>query len=153
MSERVIGRRWQLAVRLTVAALVWSVGLVLAALLLGSYTGQTVSSDTGVTLTTRTFVQVNGLGSLVLVAIPLVACLSAGAALWHRHHHRQPAWTGPVAWAVVAVVAIEAALGIATIGGFLIPVVVLLALSVRLVPGPVAPPARAPASGSPATDS
>jgi hypothetical protein len=151
MSERVTGRRWQLAIRLTVAALVWSVGLVLAALLLGSYTGQTVSSDTGVTLTTRTFVEVNGLGSLVLVAIPLVACLSAGAALWHRHQ-RQPAWSGPAAWAAVAVVTVEAALGIATIGAFLTPVVVLLALSVRLIPGRAAPPAPARSAGSPAID-
>lgn len=152
MSEGVLERRWQLAIRLTVAGLVWSVGLVLAALLLGSYTGQTVSGDTGVTLTTRTFVQVNGPGSLVLVAIPLVACLSAGAALWHRHD-RQPAWSGPVAWVAVTVVTIEAALGIATIGLFLIPVVVLLALSVRLVPGPAAPPAPGRSAGSPVTDS
>ena len=114
MSERVLSRRWQLAIRLTVAALVWSVGLVLAAPC-SAPKGQTVSSDTGVTLTTRTFVQVNGLGSLVLVAIPLVACLSTGAALWHRHH-RQPAWSGPAAWAAARLVAIEALWGIATIG-------------------------------------
>lgn len=151
MSERVLSRRWQLAIRLTVAALVWSIGLLLAALLLSSYTGQTVSSDAGVTLTTRTFVEVNGLGSLVLVAIPLLACLSVGVALWHRHHH-QPAWSGPVAWTGVAVLAIEAALGVATIGLFLIPVVMLLALSVRLVPGPVAPPAPARTPASPAID-
>lgn len=151
MSERVLSRRWQLAIRLTVAALVWSVGLLLAALLLGSYSGQTVSSDAGVTLTTRTFVQVNGPGSLVLVAIPLVACLGVAAALWHRHH-RQAAWSGPAAWTGVAVLTIEAALGIATIGLFLIPVVVLLALSVRLVPGPIAPPAPARTPASPALD-
>jgi hypothetical protein len=85
------------------------------------------------------------------VAIPLVACLGAGAALWHRHH-RQPAWSGPAAWAAVAVVTVEAALGIATIGLFLIPVVVLLALSVRLVPGPATPPAPARSASSPAID-
>ena len=152
MSERVLERRWQLAIRLTVGGLVWSVGLVLAALLLGAYSGQTVSSDAGVTLTTRTFVEVNGLGSLVLVAIPSVACLVVGAALWHRHH-RRPAWSGPAAWTAVAVLVIEAALGIATIGLFLIPVVVLLALSVRLVPGPAGPPVPARAPGSPAIDS
>jgi hypothetical protein len=151
MSERVLSRRWQLAIRLTIAALVWSIGLLLAALLLGSYSGQTVSSDAGVTLTTRTFVQVNGLSSLVLVAIPLLACLSVGVALWHRHH-RQPAWSGPAAWTGVAVLALEAALGIATVGLFLIPVVVLLALSVRLVPGPVGPAAPAQSAASPAVD-
>jgi hypothetical protein len=61
MSEGVLERRWQLAIRLTVAGLVWSAGLVLAALLIGAYSGQTDSSDAGVTLTTRSFVQVNGL--------------------------------------------------------------------------------------------
>ena len=152
MSERVRERRRHLAIRLTVAALVWSVGLILAALLLGAYSGQTVSSDAGVTLTTRTFVQVNGLGSLVLVAIPAAACLIVGAALWQRHR-RQPAWSGPAAWTAVAVLAVEAALGIATIGVFLIPVVILLALSVRLVPGPAAPPAPARSARSPAIDS
>jgi hypothetical protein len=151
MNERVLTRRWQLALRLTVAALVWSIGLLLAALLLGSYIGQTISSDTGVTLTTRTFVQVNGLGALVLMSIPLAACLSVGVALWHRHR-RQPVWSGPAAWAAVAVVTSEAALGIATIGLFLIPVVVLLALSVRLVPGPAAPATPAWSAGSPAID-
>jgi hypothetical protein len=152
MSEGVLERRWQLAIRLTVAGAIWSVGLLLAAFLIGAYTGQTVSSDAGVTLTTRTFVQVNGLSALVLVAIPTVACMIVGAALRHRHHRRS-VWSGPVAWAAVAVLAVEAVLGIASFGAFLIPVVVLLGLSVRLVPGPPATPAPARAPGSPAIDS
>jgi hypothetical protein len=163
MSEGVVERRWQLAIRLTVAGLVWSVGLVLAALLIGAYSGQTDSSDAGVTLTTRSFVQVNGLTALILVAIPALACMIVGAALRHRHDRRS-AWSGPVAWAAVAVLAVEAILGIATFGAFLIPVAILLGLSVRLVPGPSAAPAPAAAataatatattagSGSPATD-
>jgi hypothetical protein len=94
------------------------------------------------------------------VAIPTVACVIVGAALRDRHHRRS-AWSGPIAWAAVAVLAVEAVLGIATFGAFLIPVVILLGLSVRLVLGPSAAPAAgaapaaapaATASGSPATD-
>jgi hypothetical protein len=152
MSEGVVERRWQLAIRLTVAATIWSIGLILAALLIGAYTGQTDSSDAGVTLTTRSSVQVNGLRALVLVAIPTVACMIVGAALRHRHHRRS-AWSGPVAWAAGAVLAVEAVLGIATFGAFLLPVVILLGLSVRLVPGPPATPAPARSPSSPAIDS
>jgi len=114
MSAGVLERRWQLAIRLTVAGLVWSVGLVLAALLIGAYSGRTVSS---------------------------------------ARHHRRSAWSGPVAWAAVAVLAVEAILGIASFGAFLIPMVILLGLSVRLVPGPPAAPAPARSPGSPAIDS
>jgi hypothetical protein len=152
MSERVLRRRWQLATRLTVGALIWSIGLVLAALLVGSYTGQTVSSEAGVTLTTRTFVQVNGLRALVLVVIPTVACLAVATALWHRHRRRAP-WGGPVAWTAIGVLTIEALLGIATVGLFMVPVIVLLVVSVRLVPGPAARPAPVPVSGTAPVDS
>jgi hypothetical protein len=152
MSERVLQRRWRLAVRLTVAALVWSLGLLLAALFVAADKGQTVSSGAaGITLTTRTLVQVNGLRALVLVVLPTVACLVAGGALWHRRHRRS-GWSGPVAWAAAAVLAIEAVLGIATFGAFVLPVVGLLALSIRLIPGPVAPVAEARAAVSPAID-
>jgi hypothetical protein len=152
MSERVLERRWRLAVRLTVAALVWSLGLLLAALFVAVYKGQTVSSGTaGITLTTRTFVQVHGLGALILVIIPPIGCLVAGGALWHRRHRRS-GWSGPVAWAAAAVLAIEAILGIATFGAFVLPVVGLLALSIRLIPGPVPPVAEARSAVSPAID-
>jgi hypothetical protein len=149
MSEGVRERRWQLAVRLGVAALVWSLGLVLAALLIGAYSGQTASMQGAITLTTRTFVQVNGVRSLVLVALPVAGCLVVGVALGQRRR-RGSTWSGRLAWTAVAVVAVEAALGMATFGLFLVPVVVLLVLSVRLVPGPTAAPR--PVRRAPATD-
>ena len=134
MSERVLTRRWQVAIRLMVAALVWSVGLLLAALVVGAYRGQTVSSEAGITLTTRTLVQVHGLQALILVVLPVVACVAVAIALWHRR--RAAAWSGPVAWAAVGVLAIESILAITSLGAFLLPAVVLLVLSVRLIPGP-----------------
>jgi hypothetical protein len=144
MSERVLTRRWQVAIRLTVAALVWSVGLLLASLLVGAYKGQTVSSSAGITLTTRTLVQVHGLQALVLVLLPVVACVAVAVALWHRR--RGAAWSGPVAWAAVGVLATESILAITSLGAFLLPAVVLLALSVRLIPAPASSAAavRAP---------
>jgi hypothetical protein len=142
MSERVRDQRWRLAVRLAAAALVWSAGLLLAAMLVGAYKGQTVSTDAGLTLTTRTFVQVHGAGALALVVVPVAACLAVAVALWQRRH-RQAAWAGPVAWAVVAVVAVEAGLAITSFGVLLIPVALLLAAGLRLVPAAPARRARA----------
>jgi hypothetical protein len=145
MSSDVALRRWRLAVRLMVAALVWSVGLALAALLLPAYNGQTISNVNGLTLTTATFVQVNGLRALTLVAIPAIVSVIVAFALWQRHRH-QANWTGWVAWTAIGLLALETLLGITTIGLFIIPVPVLLAVSVRLIPGP----ARAPSAPAPA---
>jgi hypothetical protein len=135
MSERVLQRRWQLAIRLTAAAVVWSLGLVLAALFAGVYKGQTISSAAGVTLTTRTLVQVHGPGALILVLIPILAGAVVAMALWHRRH-RGSGWSGTAAWTAVGVLAVESILAITSFGAFLIPTVVLLGVSVRLIPAP-----------------
>jgi hypothetical protein len=151
MSDRVLTRRWQVAIRLTAAALVWSAGLLLAALLAGVYKGQTISSDAGITLTTRTFVQVHGFEALVLVLLPVVVCAAVAIALWQRRRG-SAAWSGPVAWAAVGVLAIESILAITSVGAFLLPAVVLLALSVRLMSGPATPAAATvPAAPVPTT--
>ena len=119
--------------RLTVAALVWSVGLVLAALFVSSYHGETSSDVNGLSLHSATLVQVHGLSALVLVAVPVTASLLVGGALWRRHRAGD-VWSARVAWLVIAALAIVAVLGITYVGAFMIPVVVLLALSVLLVP-------------------
>jgi uncharacterized membrane protein YhaH (DUF805 family) len=144
MSERVLQRRWQLTIRLITAALVWATGLLLAAVLIGVYKGQTISTEAGLTLTTRTFVQVHGVGALVLVLIPVAACLIVAAALGRRRHHRA-SWSGPVAWVAVAATTLEALLAITSFGAMLIPVAVLLAVSVRLIPAPAVMAARSAA--------
>jgi hypothetical protein len=150
MSTRVQERRWSLAVRFTVAALVWSVGLVLAALFVSSYHGETSSSVNGLSLHSSTLVQVHGLSALVLVAVPVIASLLVGGALWRRHRAGD-AWSERLAWLVIAALAIVAVLAITYVGAFMIPVVVLLGLSSRLVRTP--PGVSGSASASVAAES
>jgi hypothetical protein len=135
MSSGVASRRWQLAVRLTVVALVWSLGLVLAALLVPAYDANSSSSE-GLTLTTRTLVQVHGARALILVAIPVIVSIAVGVALYAKHR-AGPRWSARVAWIAIGLLTAETLLGILTVGAFMAPVVILLAVSVRLVPGGV----------------
>ncbi|HYZ80013.1 MAG TPA: hypothetical protein VE571_02030 [Solirubrobacteraceae bacterium] len=148
-------RRWRTAVRLGLAALAWSVGLVLVALLAPVYSTSSTSGSDGVTLTHSTLVQVNGARALILMAIPALVTL---VVLWGIRARRSGArWGGPVAWAAVGLLAAETLLGILTIGAFILPVVILLVAAARLAPGPTAadgarrrPAARGP-RGEPAT--
>jgi lysylphosphatidylglycerol synthetase-like protein (DUF2156 family) len=137
VSPNVARARWRLAVRLIAAALVWSLGLVLAALLVPAYDGQTVTSSRGLSLTTATLVQVHGAKALILAAIPTVASIVVGLAVYRRRAAGER-WTEIAAWTTVGALAVVALLGILSIGAFMIPVVILLALSVRLVPPPQA---------------
>ena len=134
MSEQVASARWRMAVRLGVAALVWSLGLVVAAVALPVESSSTASASVdGVTLTHSTLVQENGVRALVLAAIPLLVSLAVAAAMVYRRRRSAP-WSRPVAWAAIGLLAIEALVGILTIGAFILPVVILLILGVRLVP-------------------
>jgi hypothetical protein len=135
VSPRVARNRWRLAVRLTGAAMVWSLGLVLAALLVPTYDGQTVSGSNGLTLTARTAVQVHGLKAVIVVAIPVVA---SGVVAWALYRRRLDGWrfSGVVAWTAIVVVALAALLGIPSVGLFMLPVAVLLAPTTRLVVSP-----------------
>jgi hypothetical protein len=127
-------RRWRLAIRLTAGALVWALGVVLAALLLPAFNGQTMTSElNGVTLTTATFVQVNGAWVLIPVAAPAVVTVLVAVALRARRANG-PSWVGPAAWAAIALVLVLALVTIASIGAIMLPVVVLLVLALRLVP-------------------
>src|SRR3954452_3943043 len=96
------------------AALVWSAGLVLAALVIPAYNGQTTTSSQGVTLTTATLVQVNGVKAVVIVAVPLVVSLVVIFAL-HRRRVAGAVWSGPVAWTMIAVLMVECLLGILSV--------------------------------------
>jgi hypothetical protein len=135
VSPNVASARWRLAVRLTFAALVWSIGLIVAALLVPAYSGQTVTDSRGVTLTTATLVQVHGAKALIIAAIPGVVSIVVGFAL-SRRRATGARWTGIVAWSMIAVLAVVALLGILSVGVFMLPVVILLAISTRLVPVP-----------------
>jgi hypothetical protein len=132
----VASRRWRTSVRLAVGALVWSVGLVLVALLAPLYSTSSASESDGVTLTHSTLVGVNGIRALVLMAIPALVSL---VVLWAIRARRAGArWAGAVAWTAVGVLTAETLLGILTIGLFILPVVVLLAAAVRMTPGQAA---------------
>ena len=135
MSARVAARRWRLAVRLNVVALVWSAGLVLAGLLVPAYTSNSTSHVNGVTLTRSTLAQENGVRAMALMAVPLlVSCVVLWAIRARRSGER---WGGPLAWAGVGLVAIETLLGLLTIGVLILPATILLAFAVRLAPGPM----------------
>jgi hypothetical protein len=135
MSARTASHRWRIAVRLSVAALVWSFGLVLAALFAPAYSTSSTSSDVnGVTLSSATLVQVNGAWVLILVGIP--ALVSAVVILAIRARRSGARWGAPLAWAAIAVLTAEALVGFATIGLFLVPAIILLSMSVsRAAPG------------------
>jgi hypothetical protein len=120
-------------VRLNVAAFVWSVGLIVAGLVLPVYDGQTVSNSNGLTLTTATLVQHNGIRVLVALVIPALGSVAVALAM-ARRHTLDPRWSGPVAWLAVAVVAVEAGVAMLSIGVFILPVAILLAVAVSLVP-------------------
>ena len=143
-------RRWRLAVRLNVVAVVWSAGLVLAGLLVPAYTSNSTSDLNGVTLTRSTLAQESGVRAMALVAVPLLACV---VVLWAICARRAGArWGAPVAWAGVGLVAIETLLGLLTIGVFILPATILLAFAVRLAPGPMSgDDAAGDVSAAPAT--
>jgi hypothetical protein len=141
-----------LAVRLAVAAVIWSAGLLVAALVAPAYDGQTTTSTSqGVTLTSATLIQVHGVKAAVIVAIPLLVSAVVGFALYRRRM-TGARWTGRVAWVMIGVLAVEALLGIASVGLFMLPVIILLVLAVRLVVPPALIRAAAPSQRSTAAE-
>ncbi len=139
-------RRRGLAVRLTLVALVWSLGLVLAALFLPTYGGQTISNADGLTLTTATLVQVNGAKVLIPIGLPVLFTLAVAGALRERYR-RGAAWSTGAAAAIVVLLVLLVLLAGASmlgIGVFVIPVPALLGLALWLTPAGLASP-RTPA--------
>ena len=112
------------------SATLWSLALVVAALTVPVYSGESQSTDstgaTNTTSTSATLVSVNGWWGLVVASLPLVACLVVGALL-----------LGPVgrgvkvaAVVVVALLGVGAVLSLFSIGIFVLPVVAGLAVAV-----------------------
>jgi len=123
-----------------VVALTWSLVVVVAALALPVYSGETTSSDGGTVSTRATLVEVNGTGVLGVVLAPLLASVLVAAMVWGRR--RWPA-LGALAWAATVALGLLALAGIMSVGVFLLPVVLALAVAILLsTPGP------APAEGS-----
>lgn len=119
--------------RLIVVAAVWSLGLLLAALILPVYNGETVSNTLGTTFVTETIVAGKGAWVLLPLAVPLVATIVVAVALRQK---RLGHWahSGTVAWSAVGLLAVFALITILSIGAFVIPVVLLLAAGVARTP-------------------
>lgn len=142
MSARAASDQWRLAVRLSVAAFVWSLGLVVAALFAPVYSTASTSPDVnGVTLGSASLVQENGAWVLILVGIPAAA--SAVVMLALRARRSGARWGAPLAWTAIGLLTAEALVGMMTIGLFIVPAIVLLVAATRRAPGAGAPPDRA----------
>jgi hypothetical protein len=128
VTPRVAQRRRQLAIRLTAAALTWGVGLLLSALVLPVYNGQTIVDANGLTLTTATYVQRNGAWVLVGIGLPAVAAVAAGLAI-ARPGRRAARW----AWLAVGLTWAVGLVTVVNAGGLLLVAAVLTSLALRLV--------------------
>lgn len=117
---------------LTALALVWSVGLLVAAVVIPFY------GSAG------TLVDQNGSHVLFVVAVPAFISVIVWIAL-RRKCSRGGRASGYVAWLGVSALGVFCLLAILTIGVFVIPVAVLLAGAVSSTPsGPLATPAPTP---------
>ena len=133
-----VGGGWS-APALFVAAL-WCVGLIVGAATLPAYqstsasvTGTSGSPAVTESTSTATLIEVNGTGVLVVVGLPLAAvALVSSALLWRRRRRRSGA--GPLAWTVVGLLGALAFVGMLSIGIFIVPAVVLLALACATAP-------------------
>ena len=118
------------ALLFTALALLWSVGLLAAALVAPVYGSATL-------------VDVNGRGVLLVVAVPAVSTVAVWIALWRRCS-RGGRISGYLAWACVSLLAAFCFLAMFSIGVFVVPVALLLARAVSLTPSGSPPPATGP---------
>lgn len=123
------------------SAAIWSVGLVVAGLVVPLYSTSSSTAVNGSTGSTgsiqvragpsATLLQVNGMKVLVLLGIPLaVVVLVAGALRLRRRHLAR--WPGFVAWTLAGVLDCFAILGLMTIGPFVAPVAGLVTVACAL---------------------
>jgi len=123
------------------AAVLWGLVLIAGALTLPVYTGTTASvacagCEVVFETSTRTLVEVNGAGVLVVVALPLVIALLITFALWRRASR-----VG--AWVLVALLWLFTLLAIASIGVFVAPAALLLTVAVAIDSRSAMPPRTA----------
>ncbi|MEO6411592.1 MAG: hypothetical protein ABIO48_03315 [Pedococcus sp.] len=118
-----------------VGATLWGVALVVAALTLPAYSGDTAGTDsTGAVTsssTSATLVEVNGWWGLVLASIPLGACVVVGALLLGPGGRPAQA----LAAVVVALLGGLTVLSLLSIGLFLMPAVAGLGVAVMVALG------------------
>ena len=107
-------------------ALVWGAGLVIAALLVPVYQSSSNSGSGAVTDGSATLVGVNGWGALLAAGAPVAAAVVTGCALWRRTGRHG---AGVLAWTVTGLLACFNFLAMLSIGVFVIPVTLALAIA------------------------
>lgn len=138
------GERFEIAssIPLVLAGL-WCVGLLVGAMTLPVYSGESTSSGspTGSESWTATLVEVNGAGALAVVALPAIPVAMVAVALWRRHRARRRG-AGAGAWTAVGVLGAFAFVSGFSIGLFVVPIVVLLAIACAMSNAPPRPAVR-----------
>jgi hypothetical protein len=133
-AEETRGRR---AFALTATAFLWCVGLLLAALVVPVYGGtQTTGGPGGASVTTNpsaTLVGENGLGILLVVAVPALVTALVWIAL-HDQCSRGRRSSGYLAQGLIGLLAAFCLLAALSIGLFLLPVALLLGCAATLTP-------------------
>ena len=112
------------SVALLIAA-VYGLALLVSAFIAPVYQSTSMSSSGEVTQGSETLVAVNGLGVALVIAVPLLATLTVGAALW-RHSRRGAV---RMAWAVTGLLAVFNLLAMMSIGVLVVPVTVALTVA------------------------
>jgi hypothetical protein len=123
-------RRNRMAVRLTIVAVIWSLGLVIGVLVLPVYNTTALSAD-GTTFITETVVAGQGAWVLIPVAVPLAVTGVVALAL-RRMRAGADGHSGPLPWAAIVALAALGLVLILSIGGLMIPVALALARAVTL---------------------
>jgi len=121
-SSTRLGRTSSIAL---VSAAVWGLGLVIAGFLLPAYESTTMSPSGELTRSTQTLVGVNGPGVVAALAAPLLATGLVACALLLRGRRGAI----PFAWTLTALLGMFNLLGMLTIGIFVVPVTVALAVA------------------------
>lgn len=116
----------------------WGLGLVVAGFLIPAYQSTAMSSSGELTQSTKTLVDMNGPGVVVVLAVPFLTTLLVAGALLVRS--RRAAL--PFAWALTALLAVFNLVGMLTIGVFVLPVTAALVVACTMssrTGAPIAP--------------
>jgi hypothetical protein len=109
-------------------ALAWSVALLVAATVVPVY-GTSTETASGTVTGSATLVDENGSGILLVVAVPLLMSVIVGCTLWSRGARRG---AGMIAWTATVLLAGFNLIAMLSIGLFIVPVTVCLAIACAL---------------------
>ena len=137
MNTELDASRGRRAFLLTGAAFLWSVFLVIAALVLPVYGGTESTTASGgvgsMPAPSSTLVGVNGTGVLLVVGLPALLTVFVWLALRDRFTHGRRA-SGYIAWTLIGLLAAGCLVAVLSIGVFVLPVTLLLASAASLTP-------------------